>query len=117
MSYRYLETKVGEDLDIPMWSALTLDQKTRILDNPEVKHDRYYHVNFTEFKGIVLLNVIYYNPFSSLLISGKRAKYTLNVMTNKPTSKSKIRKKLSRETLNLIHNYLELREEVLNEGC
>ena len=116
MSYRNLEIKIGEDLDIPMWSALTSEEKNDIMDNPDIKiKKKYYHVNFTEFKGVVLLNVIYYNPFSNLLISGKKAIYTLNINTNKPTAKSKIRKKLSDQTLELIHNYLQLREKVLNE--
>lgn len=117
MSYRYLETKIGDDLGIPMWSALTLDEKTYILKNPEIKHTRYFHVNFTEFKGITLLNVIYYDPYSNLLLSGNKARYTLNVNTSKPTARSRIRKKLSRETLELIHNYLNLREEILNESA
>ena len=113
MSYRNLEIKIGEDLDVPMWSALTFEEKNNILDNPEIKPKKYYQVNFTEYKGVILLNVIYYNPFSNLLISGKRAIYTLNINTNKPTAKSRIRRKLSEETLDLIHSYLQLRNEVL----
>ena len=115
MSYRYLETKIGEELNIPMWSALRYDEKNFILNNPDKVHNKYYQVNFTEYKGIILLNIIFYNPHSNLLISGKKAKYTLNLNTNKPTSKSKIKRKLSDETIELIHKYLDLRKSILEE--
>ena len=123
MSYRSLEIKIGQDLGIPMWSALTLEEKNNILDlNQEntvdkrrLKTPKYYQVNFTEYKGVVLLNVIYYNPFSNLLISGRKAIYTLNTNTNKPTGRSKIKKILSEDSIQLIHNYLKLRDDVLKE--
>lgn len=126
MSYRSLEVKIGQDLGIPMWSALTFEEKNNILelkdndqenklDNKIIKIPKYYQVNFTEYKGVILLNVIYYNPFSNLLISGRKAIYTLNTKTNRPTGKSRIKKKLSNDTLELIHGYLKLREDVLNE--
>ena len=123
MSYRSLEIKIGQDLGIPMWSALTLEEKNNILDlslentvdKRRLKTPKYYQVNFTEYKGVVLLNVIYYNPFSNLLISGRKAIYTLNTNTNKPTGRSKIKKVLSQDTIQLIHNYLKLREDVLKE--
>jgi hypothetical protein len=123
MSYRSLEIKIGQDLGIPMWSALTLEEKNNILDlslentvdKRRLKTPKYYQVNFTEYKGVILLNVIYYNPFSNLLISGRKAIYTLNTNTNKPTGRSKIKKILSEDTIQLIHNYLKLREDVLKE--
>jgi len=126
MSYRSLEVKIGQDLGIPMWSALTFEEKNNILelkdkdqenklDNKIIKIPKYYQVNFTEYKGITLLNVIYYNPFSNLLISGRKAIYTLNIKTNRPTGKSRIKKKLSNDTLDLIHRYLKLRQDILNE--
>tara|TARA_B100001248_G_C27362978_1_gene447485 strand:+ start:247 stop:639 length:393 start_codon:yes stop_codon:yes gene_type:complete len=123
MSYRSLEIKIGQDLGIPMWSALTFEEKNNILDlnqentvdNKKIKSSKYYQVNFTEYKGVILLNVIYYNPFSNLLISGRKAIYTLNTNTNKPTGRSKIKKILSEDTIQLVHNYLKLREDVLND--
>lgn len=123
MSYRSLEIKIGQDLGIPMWSALTFEEKNKILDlnqentvdNKKIKSSKYYQVNFTEYKGVILLNVIYYNPFSNLLISGRKAIYTLNTNTNKPTGRSKIKKILSEDTIQLVHNYLKLREDVLND--
>lgn len=122
MSYRSLEIKIGQDLGIPMWSALTLEEKNNILELKNTNQDnilkdrkiRYYQVNFTEYKGIVLLNVIYYNPFSNLLISGKKAIYTLNINTKKPTARSRIKKKLSEDTIELINNYLQLREDFIS---
>ena len=113
MSYKNLEIKIGQELKIPMWSYLTSEEKNFIINNPDKIKNKYYQLNFTEYKGNILLNVIYYNPQSNLLISGKKAKYTLNLNTNKPTSKSKIKKTLSDETIQLIHSYLQLRKEVL----
>ena len=115
MSYRCLEIKIGEELNIPMWSALTYDEKNNILTNPDISHTKYYHVNFTEFKGIILLNVIFYNPHSNMLISGKKAIYTFNLNTKKPTQRSRIKKNLSDETIRIIQNYLDLRKSILEE--
>jgi len=74
-----------------MWESLTDLEKENILASDRDSAPSYSsHIVINEFKGILLLNVICFDPSYGLLSRGQKAIYTVNLKTSKPTKNSQI---------------------------
>ena len=100
-----IERQIGKELNIPMWSSLTLEEKDNILKNSRDSAPADYYqclIIKSEEPKPNLMNIISYDPYCGLLSRGTNAIYTLNLKTKKPTKKSHIQIKLSEELCNKI---------------
>ena len=87
MSLQNISIEIGKILKIPMYESLSESEKRtcNISD--------YYVINFSEYKGFSLMNVIRKKSFKD---SNKtKSIYTLNLDTHKPTKKFSNTKKIT----------------------
>jgi len=105
MSYTYnkklndnIESLIEKELNMPMWSSLTQEEKDNIMKNSRDSAPADYYqclIVKSEEPKPSLMNIISYDPYCGLLSKGSRSEYTLNLKTKKPTKKSQIQTKLS----------------------
>ncbi len=101
-----IEKQIGIELNLPMFSSLNKEQVKEIEeDSRDAACTEYCKCLITNFKNLLLLNVIMFDPYGCFS-RGSKAFYTLNLNTFKPTKNSKIKTILSDQLIDKIKIHL-----------
>ena len=103
-----IENQIGIELNLTMFSSLNKEQVKEIAEDlRDAACTEYCKCSITNFKNLLLLNVIVFDPSTSFS-RGHKAFYTLNLNTFKPTKNSRIKTILSDELIEKIKIYLNI---------
>lgn len=115
-----IESLIEKELNIPMWSSLTHEEKNNIISNGSDTAPANYHkclILKNDPPQPSLMNIISYDPYCGLLSRGIEAKYTLNLKTKTPTKNSNIQTKLSENLCNeIIKSKSYLQESIISSN-
>lgn len=99
---------IGKFLDIPMWEALSDEEKSSVMSNDrDSAPSDYYVMSLSDFKGLPLVNIICYDPYCGLLSRGSQAAYSFNLKTCRPTKNSPIQDQLPKELIKKIKDNVD----------